>query len=234
MELFPLEEGSFHSREHGFRIRNPGRAPYPGCASKLDLSLMPTEFPDDGTIDELLRLAGVSTEHSAARRWLENALVAARGTPEPRLVPQPSPAKHNAPLDEIERATNRLIAALKQLRCHPHAYANFWSFAAFGPVYVSEFERAGVIPTLTDIRDAARKARVSRTGRPRNYRKQHIVDLALAFCARFSPKKPSSDVNNFFLPFVERFFELATGSSVEGNGQGDRQAGQGSIKTAAA
>ena len=80
---------------------------------------MPTEFPDDGTIDELLRLAGVSTERSAARRWLESALVAARGTPEPRLVPQPSPAKHNAPLDEIERASNRLIAALKQLRSHP-------------------------------------------------------------------------------------------------------------------
>jgi hypothetical protein len=44
--------------------------------------------------------------------------------------------------------------------------------------------------------------------------------LALAFCAKFSPKKPSSDVKNFFLPFAERFFELATGSSVEGNGQG--------------
>ena len=82
--------------------------PDPGCASKLDLSLMPTEFPDDATIDELLRLAGVSTERSAARCWLESALAAARGTPEPRLVPQPSPAKHNAPLDKIERASDRL------------------------------------------------------------------------------------------------------------------------------
>jgi hypothetical protein len=188
-----------------------------GCV-ELDLSLMPTESPDDGTIDELLRLAGVSTERSAARRWLESALVAARGTPEPRLVPPPSAAKHNAPLDEIERAGNRLIAALKQLRSHPRAYASFWRFAAFGPVYVNEFER--VIPTLTHIRDAAREARVSRTGRPRNYRKQHIVDLALAFCARFSPKKPSSDANNFFPAFAERFFELATGSSVEGKGHG--------------
>jgi hypothetical protein len=181
---------------------------------------MPTEFPDDGSIDELLRLAGVSTERSAARHWLESALAAARGSPEPRLVPQPSPAKHNAPLDEIERASNRLFAALKQLRSHPHAYASFWRFAAFGPVYVSEFERAGVIPTLTHIRDAAREARISRTGRPRNYRKQHIVDLALAFCARFSPKKPSSDVNNFFPTFAERFFELSTELSVEGKGHG--------------
>ena len=181
---------------------------------------MPTEFPDDETIDELLRLVGVSTDRSGARRWLESALVAARGKPEPRLVPQLSPAKHNAPLDEIERASNRLIAALKQLRSHPHAYASFWRFAAFGPVYANEFERAGVIPTLATIRDAARNARIGRTGRPRNYRKQQIVDLALAFCARFSPKKPSSDVNNFFLPFAERFFELATGSSVEGKGHG--------------
>ena len=188
---------------------------------------MPTEFPDDGTIDELLRLAGVSTEHSAARRWLESALAAARGTLEPRLVatgatrvPQPSPAKHNAPLDKIERASDRLIAALEQLRRHPYAHASFWRFAAFGPVYASEFERADVISTLTNIRDAARKARVSRTGRPRNFRKQQIVDLALAFCARFSPKRPSSDVNNFFPPFAERFFELSTESSVEGKGHG--------------
>jgi hypothetical protein len=124
------------------------------------------------------------------------------------------------PLDKIERASDRLIAVLEQLRRHPHAHASFWRFEAFGPVYTSEFERADVIPTLTNIRDAARKARVSRIGRPRNFRKQHIVDLALAFCARFSPKKPSDDVNNFFPPFAERFFELSTESSVEGPGHG--------------
>ena len=152
---------------------------------------MPTEFFDDVTIDELLRLVGVPTGHSAARRWLESALAAARGTLEPRpvttgatRVPQPSPAKHNAPLDKIERASDRLITALEQLRRHPHAHASFWRFEAFGPVYASEFERADVIPSLTNIRDAARKARVSRTGRPRNFRKQQIVDLALAFCAK--------------------------------------------------
>src|SRR6476660_2902839 len=117
---------------------------------------MPTEFPLDETIDELLRLAGVSTERSAARRWLESALVAARGTLEPRLVAtgatrvaQPSPAKHNAPLDKIDRASDRLIAALEQLRRHPYAHASFWRFEAFGPVYASELERADVISTLT-------------------------------------------------------------------------------------
>jgi hypothetical protein len=186
---------------------------------------MPTEFPDDGTIDELLRLAGVSLEHSKARRWLESALAAARG--EPRLaatgatrISQPSPAEHNAPLDKIARAGDRLIAALEQLRRHPHAHASFWRFAAFGPVYANKFERPDIMGTLTNIRDGARQARVNRTGRPRNFRKQQIVDLALAFCARFSPKRPSTDVNNFFPPFAERFFELSTGFSVEDQGHG--------------
>ena len=124
------------------------------------------------------------------------------------------------PIDKIDRASDRLIAALEQLRRHPYAHASFWRFEAFRPVYASEFERADVIATLTNIRDAARKARVSRTGRPRNFRKQQIVDLALAFCARFSPKTPSNDVNNFFPPFAERFFELSTESSVGGPGHG--------------
>jgi hypothetical protein len=70
-----------------------------------------------------------------------------------------------------------LIVALKQLRSHSHAHASFWRFAAFGPVYVNEFERAGVIPTLTHIRNAAREARISKTGRPRNYQKQQLREI---------------------------------------------------------
>ena len=188
---------------------------------------MSTEFPDDGIIDELLRLAGVSLEDSEARGWLESALKAARGTLEPGLVaagatgaPQPTPAKHNAPLGKLERASDQLIAALEQLRRHPHAYISFWRFPAFGPVEAGKVERAELISTLKNIRDAAREARVSRTGRPPKSRKQHIVDLALAFCAGFSPKRPSNDVNNFFPRFAERFFELSSGLSVEDQGLG--------------
>ena len=180
---------------------------------------IPTGFLDDG-INELLRLAGVSTEDAAARRWLESALVAARSSIDPRRVSRPSPAKHNAQLEKIERASKRLITTLEQLRRHPYAHRSFWSFAAFGPVFDSKFERAGVMPTLATVREAARKGRVSKTGRPRNVRKQQVVDLALGFCARFSPKRPSSDVNNYFSAFAERFFELSTGSSVEGRGRG--------------
>jgi hypothetical protein len=57
-------------------------------------------------------------------------------------------------------------------------------------------------------------------GRPPDRRKQHIVDLALAFCARFAPETPSDDADNFFHLFAERFFEYATGLSVEKKGQG--------------
>jgi hypothetical protein len=192
---------------------------------------MLTESADDATLDELLPFAGVSPEAAAARRWLDDALRAARGTLDPQLaatgltpVLRPSPARHNAPLKKIERDAARLIAALERLRRHPYAHASFWRFRAFGPVYANEFERAGVMPTLTNIREAARKAQIRRAGRPRDVRKQHIVDLALAFCARFSPDTPSSDINNFFPCFAERFFECATGLSVEDKGCGiDRQ-----------
>jgi hypothetical protein len=193
---------------------------------------MPTESANDGALDELLPLARVSTEATAARRWLEDALIAARGTVKPQLAAagatrapkKPPPAKHNAPLKKIERTAAQLIAALEQLRRHPYAHGSFWRFKAFGPVYASGFERAGVMPTLTNVREAARKAQIRRTGRPRNVRKQHIVDLALAFCARFSPDTPSSDVNNFFPRFAKRFFEHAIGLSVDDKGCGiDRQ-----------
>jgi len=192
---------------------------------------MPTEFHSHATVDELLRLAGISTENSAARRWLESALDAARGTLDPQLAatgvtpaPRPCPAKHNAPLEKIEQAGDQLIAAIKELRHHPYAHASFWRFAAFGPVYTNEFERPDIISTMTNVHDAARQARVNKIGRPRNFRKQQIVNLALAFCARFSPKPPSSDVNNFFPRFAERFFEHATRLSIDDKNQGiDRQ-----------
>jgi hypothetical protein len=184
---------------------------------------MPTKSHDDGLIDEFLHLAGVSTENSAARSWLESALAAARSIGDARS-PQPPLGKYNVPLDKIARSSDRLIALLGQLRRYPHAHASFWSLAAFGPVCAGEFERPSVIGTLTDIRAAARKARVGRTGRPRKSRKQHIVDLALAFCARFSRRRPTADVNNFFPRFAERFFEVSTRLSAEQKSHGiDRQ-----------
>jgi len=178
---------------------------------------MPVELADP--IDELLPLAGIPPDNSAARRWLETALDAARSI---GPVPQPSPAERNAPLGEIEKAVAKLVAAFEQLKSHSYTHASFWRFAAF--VHGDRFERRDVMHTLKNIGDAARKAREGRAGRPRKLRKQHIVNWALAFCARFSPARPSSDVNNFFPPFAERFFQLSTGLSVESQGNGvDRQ-----------
>ena len=176
---FKSREAPLHSRESlGFRVK---RGKTRECA-------MPTEPADDGTLDELLPLAGVSPEAAAARRWLNDALIAARGTVEPQLTaigatraPKPSPGKHNAPLKKIERGAARLIAAFEQLRCHPYAHASFWRFKAFGPVYASGFERAGILPTLTNIREAARKAQIRRSGRPRERTGEHQSEVEMGY-----------------------------------------------------
>ena len=74
--------------------------------------------------------------------------------------------------------------------------------------------------TLKMVRQAAHKARVQGKGRRSKLREREIVGLALAFCARFSTARPSSDENNFFRAFAERFFEYATSLSAEEKGQG--------------
>lgn len=193
-----------------------------GNAAKSEKRDNPVALVPDQTIDELLCLAGVSPANTSARSWITDALLAARAFA--AADPLPLPAKHNAPLDRIIRDTDRLVASLKGLRGHLYAHRDFWRYAAFGPVHNDKFERAGVMPTLKNIRQAASSARVSKTGRPKAVRKQHIIDLALAFCARFSATRPSSDANNFFSLFAERFFEHSTGFSVEDEGFGiDRQ-----------
>ncbi len=169
-------------------------------------------------IDELLNLSGASYADTAARSWLETALSGARAVAASKS--QPSPVKHNAPLDTIEQTARRLNMALVELRHHSHAHYNFWRSAAFGPALADKVENRDFERILTPFHRAAKSARVSRNGRPRALRKQHILDLALGFCARFSPAKPSNDEKNFFRAFAERFFECATGLSTEGRGQG--------------
>jgi hypothetical protein len=176
----------------------------------------------DWNIDCLLRLAEVSTADPAARRWMVEALASAQAIA--RGEPRPAPTQHNKPLDAIEQAADLLIAAVDELRGHPYAHGNFWRFADFGPAHADHLERANVLSTVKNIRLAARNARMRGTGRPPKVWKQQIVNLALAFCARFSTTRPSSDASNFFPHFAGRFVELVTGSSVEGKGRGiDRQ-----------
>ncbi|MET4279815.1 MULTISPECIES: hypothetical protein [unclassified Bradyrhizobium] len=177
---------------------------------------------DNETISGWLKLAGVPTTDSKARGWIESALAASRALA--AHEPRPTPAKHNAPLNAIARATDQLIAALDDLRRHGHSHGAFWRCEAFGPLRGPNLETPAVISTLENIRHAACKARMTQTGRPRDYRKQHIVNLALAFWARFSPYKPSSDGKNNFVDFASLFYEQATGLSVERKSHGiDRQ-----------
>jgi hypothetical protein len=179
---------------------------------------MPSSLFADRMINELLRLAGVPISNAKARRWMKDALAAAQAIASAER--RPSPTKYNAPLKTVERAAGQVMAALDELRGHLHAHVTFCRFLASKPDRDGEVERADVMSALENIRHASRKAFVNRIGRPRDFRKQHIVDLALAFWARFATPRPSSDVKNSFVPFAERFYEFATGLSVDKNGHG--------------
>ena len=127
-----------------------------------------TWCPNNQQIVELLRLAGISTKNSKARSWLGSALSAVRSRTDAR-APQPTPAKHNAPLDKVARANERLVAALAQLKRHPQAHLTFWRSPAFGGVYSDQVERTDVLATLTHIRQAASQARLAEPADQKNW-----------------------------------------------------------------
>ncbi len=146
--------------------------------------------PSDADIDELLEIANAS--NPAARRWLTDALAAARAIAEGNRKPRPSRSQHNASLDAIERSVDLSIKALTEFKRQLHSHYDVWGSAALGPASAHNLEDVPVVfvSALENIRNAAHNAR--RTGRPPNRRKQHIVDLGLAFCARFSNSVPTS------------------------------------------
>ncbi len=199
----------------GYAVRPCNFAVYPKIKRASTRIDAPTWRPNSQEIDELLDLAHVSTRDGAERRWIGDALVAAHALA--RSKPRPCPAEHNKPLDAIERSAHQLLVALDQLEKQPHAHRNFWSSVAFGS---GKYEDVKVFSALKNTRSAARSARVSGIGRPPDRRKQHIVNFALAFSARFSSLRPSSDEGNFFRLFAERFFECTTGLSIEDKGRG--------------
>jgi hypothetical protein len=61
----------------------------------------------------------------------------------------------------------------------------------------------------------ARRRRRGRGG-PKNLGKEAVLFYAEHFFARHSPKKPSTDPNNPFHPFVERFYEVVTKTKPSG------------------
>ena len=95
-------------------------------------------------IDELLHLAGVSAENADARRWLRDALEAARS----RRQSPPTPAQHNKPLVAVEEAAQRLAAAIRSLKNTPHAYWAFCRLWSRGPILNNQFEGRDILPDL--------------------------------------------------------------------------------------
>ena len=89
----PLHSGTFSSARSGSPQSASILARTASRKRTAALKSLPSARIAFPICTKLLRLAGVSTERSAARRWLERALAAARGAPERRLVPQPSPAR---------------------------------------------------------------------------------------------------------------------------------------------
>ena len=96
--------------------------------------------PVDAGIIELMTVAGVDRDNLEAFDWLRLARAGAQSLPQPG----PRPAEHNAPLRRVEKAAAELLAALVELRRHPHAFMSFWRFRGFGPVFFNQYERAGL------------------------------------------------------------------------------------------
>ena len=84
----PLHSGTFSSARSGSPQSASILARTASRKRTAALKSLPSARIAFPICTKLLRLAGVSTERSAARRWLERALAAARGAPERRLVPR--------------------------------------------------------------------------------------------------------------------------------------------------
>jgi hypothetical protein len=68
---------------------------------------------------------------------------------------------------------------------------------------------------LRAFRVTVRKLRRKNRGQPKRTDQSYVVFYAADFFRRYSAIKPSTDVNNPFHLFVERFFEVATGTKSE-------------------
>jgi hypothetical protein len=157
----------------------------------------------------LLELAGVPPSDEAAAAWLSNALEAVR--PHPLAERRPAAADRNALLEGVQKSAQTLIKRMEQLRRQPICWYAFWHSPEFGPVLGNRVELPSVFFFLETIGRAAESAKDPRKGRPTKTNKQDIVDMALAFFARFSPKRPSGTPTGEFATFARAFYASATG-----------------------
>ncbi len=128
-----------------------------------------------------------------------------------RATPRPSPGQANDKLDRIQKLAKQLGREILGLRRSPHSHLDFWLNDAFGPIYMNEMERAGVLDTIAAVETAAKAGRNDMRSRPVNHRKQRIVDAACSFYARYSPRRPSTTELGGFKEFARAFHSEATG-----------------------
>jgi hypothetical protein len=175
------------------------------------------------SIEELLRVAGVSPSNTKAAAWLGDAIEGAASFY--RIAKQrPLVADHNARLADIEKSAKELIKRIERLRRHPVSARAFWYSGAFGPVHNNRVEVREVLSTLETVVSASGTGKVGRKGRQREVGKQNIVNLAFAFFVRFSRHRASGTPTGAFAKFAREFYSAVTGVDPEKRGGGiDRQ-----------
>jgi hypothetical protein len=170
-------------------------------------------------LTKLLSLAEVPTEQQdEAREWLCLLLQVSQVDP---WIERPIPIVHNEPLEAIESAAKALLVGLQKLHEQPHAFMGFWSDnprfeAGFNPpaTDLERFESKFVINTIEKIATSAKAAKDKSRHRPRDRRKQGIVNTAAGFFEKFSLLPLSGTPTSPFAAFARAFYAEVTG--VEG------------------
>jgi hypothetical protein len=172
---------------------------------------------------ELLRLAGVPpSDKKAAAAWLSNAIDLAQSIY--RATKQrPVPVDHNALLADIEKSAKALTKRIERLRRHPIPWHAFWRSSVFGPVHQNRVEVPEVLSALENVVTAAGSAKDPGKGRRREFGKQRVVDMALAFFDRFSDHTLSGTPTGAFAKFTREFYAAVTGVDPEDHSGLDRQ-----------
>jgi hypothetical protein len=169
-------------------------------------------------LTKLLSLAVPTEQQDEARAWLRLLLRCSQVDP---WIEHPKPTVHNEPLEAIESSAKALLAGMQNLREQPHAFMGFWSGnptfeADLNPpaTELERFESKFVIHTIETIAASAEAAKDRRRHRPRDRRKEQIVNMAAGFFEKFSPLPLSGALTSPFAEFARAFYAEATG--VEG------------------
>ena len=177
--------------------------------------------------EELLKLAGVPSSDEKATAWLSAAIEGAR--PLRKIAKERlAGADHNDLMAGIEATAKKLTERIKRLRRYPPSWRAFWLSSVFGPLHldrgIDQAENHQVMSALETIVRAAGAAREpTGSGRRREVGKHNIVNLAVGFFVRFSPRKLSGSPTGPFAEFAREFYRVATGFEPEDDGDLDRQ-----------